>query len=240
MKNLTEKQRQFLIALDAFFNDTEEEENIEEEYNKMLIDLNKNKELKQLVYRLVDKKDQEDAWQEIIIQVATIKDKATVLRLWNKKTKEYHWFMVRVICNQLKSKTSQFYRQYRRVNNNIDDNSNTIMDMTNDIGQDGIMADGYVLDSIQEHLTHNDDTEHVMDEDMIMAEVNWFVTNHLTFYERELYKLYYEEELSHVKISNATRIPATSIGNTVRKVLSMIQDHLISRGIITKDKDNNI
>jgi DNA-directed RNA polymerase specialized sigma24 family protein len=46
--------------------------------------------------------------------------------------------------------------------------------------------------------------------------------------------MYYEEELSHVKISNITSIPATSIGNTIRIVLSKIQQHLRYKGIIKK------
>jgi DNA-directed RNA polymerase specialized sigma subunit len=147
--------------------------------------------------------------------------------------------MVRLICNQLKSKTSHYFRLYRRPEQKLDDNSHNIIAIANDIGQGHELADGYVLDSISNKLTHIDDYETTMDNEMVMSEVNNFINNNLTFYEKEIYKMYYEEELSHVKISKATRIPATSIGNTVRKVLAMIQSHLESVGIFQDNEDDN-
>lgn len=241
---LTEKEKQFLIGLNDFFNDNDDDNedgydmddnepyDDREDYNKMLAELSNNSDLKTLVHRLVLHKDKDDAWQEILLQVAMIKDRRSVLNVWNKKNREFHWYMVRLICNQLKSKTSHYFRLYRRPQQKLDDNSHSIISIANDIGQGHELADGYVMDSIQNKLTHQDDYETIMDNEMVMAEVNYFISNHLSFYQKEIYKMYYEEELSHVKISKATMIPATSIGNTVRQVLALIQEHLESVGII--------
>jgi hypothetical protein len=244
-----ENEKQFILALDDFFNMDDDDDNDDDEdntpyddrddYNAMLAELSYNEELKTLVHRLVLHKDQDDAWQEILVQVALIRDRETVLRVWNKRNREFHWYMVRLICNQLKSKTSHYFRLYRRPEQQLDDNSHNIISIANDIGQGHDLADGYVLDSISNKLTHIDDYETAMDNEMVMAEVNNFINNNLTFYEKEIYKMYYEEELSHVKISKATMIPATSIGNTVRKVLAMIQEHLESVGIVQDNEDNN-
>ena len=256
MKNQIKNQKkkelelEMLLALEDLFGDIDDDDDDDDnddedpeptptndgEYNRMLIDLNSRTELQTLVHRLVPHCDQEDAWSEFLMQVATIKNKQKVLDVWNKNNREFHWYMVRVICNQLKSKTSHYYRQYRRPQQHIDDNSHNIISVANGLGGSNDTFDGYVFESIENQLTHDDDTETTMDQQMIMDEVNYFVNNFLTFYEREIYKMYYEEELSHVKISKATRIPATSIGNTVRGVLAMIQLHLENIGIVN---DNN-
>jgi len=244
MKNQKQLQKEFLSAFADFVIDTfeseEDEDDTETQYNNMLSSLAINKELKTLVHRLVQHKDQEDAWGEFLLQVAEIKDKQKVLDVWNKQNREYHWYMVRVICNQFKSNTSHYYRQYRRQNHNVDDNSHNIIEYANDIGVNHQVFDGYVLDTVNSSLLHEDNTEANLDNQLIMNEVNWFINNKLSWYEKEIYSLYYCEELSHVKISKTTNgIPPTSIGHTVRGVLAKIQKHLTSVGII-KDNDINI
>jgi DNA-directed RNA polymerase specialized sigma24 family protein len=227
-------KKKYVQAVVGFIIECNEQEDTEIQYNQMLAQLMTNKELKRLVYNLVPQKDKEDAWAEFVLQVAEIKDKIKVLEVWNKKNREFHWFMIRIILNQFKSNTSHFYRQYRRPTFQVDDNSHTIMQIVNDIGANDIPADGYVINEIESHLMQNDNTEEQLTNKQIMDEVKWYVANKLSFYERELYTMYYEEELSHVKISNITSIPATSIGNTIRIVLSKIQQHLRYKGIIKK------
>lgn len=223
------------FIIDMFESQDDDEEDTETQYQQMLAQLMTNKELKRLVYSLVPQKDKEDAWGEFILQVAEIKDKCKVLEIWNKKNREFHWFMIRIIMNQFKSNTSHFYRQYRRPDHQRDDNSSTLIEIANSIGERDTTADGYVMDNIENHVTHNDNTEEKLTNKQIMDEVNWYVNNKLSWYERELYTMYYEEELSHVKISNITSIPATSIGNTIRIVLSKIQNHLAYKGIIKRN-----
>lgn len=248
MKTREEKLKQFISALDAVFNDcenneeeTDEEETISDndlkkEYDKMIIDLNNRKELKTLITRLVSYKDKEDAWSEFIYQVLTIKNKKKVLDVWNKNNKEFHWYMIRIIANQFKSSTSHFYRQYRRVSQYIDDNSHQLLDYANDITFNN---DDVNTHSFYDCFITNDDQDLKIDNELIITEINWFINNKLNFYEQEIYKMYYQEELSHLKISKITHIPATSIGNTVRIVLSKIKKHLKSTGIIN-DNHNNI
>ena len=239
------KEQKFLKAFREFVidcfesEDEDQEEDTENQYNAMLEDLMVNRELKELVYKLVPNKDADDAWQEFILQVAEIKDKQKVLDVWNKQNREWHWYMVRVICNQFKSNTSHFYRQYRRRDFQRDDNSHTIIEIANDIGAKDTTADGYVMDEIEDKLMYTENIEENISNQQIMKEVNWYVKNELSWYESELYKMYYEEELSHVKIHNITRIPATSVGNTVRNVLAKIQNHLTQKGILKNNKDNN-
>lgn len=220
---------EFIIDM---FESEDDEEDTETQYQQMLAELMMNKELKRLVYSLVSQKDKEDAWGEFILQVAEIKDKDKVLEVWNKKNREFHWFMIRIIMNQFKSNTSHFYRQYRRTDHQRDDNSSTLIELANSIGERDTTAEGYVMDNLYNSLLHDDNTEENISNQQIMDEVNWFVNNNLSWYEKELYTMYYEEELSHVKISNITGIPATSIGNTIRIVLSRIQNHLRYKGII--------
>jgi DNA-directed RNA polymerase specialized sigma24 family protein len=228
-------KNKYIKAVVEFILECNEQEDTETQYQQMLAQLMINKELKRLVYNLVPQKDKEDAWGEFILQVAEIKDKCKVLEVWNKKNREFHWFMIRIIMNQFKSNTSHFYRQYRRPDHQRDDNSSTLIEIANSIGERDTTADGYVMDNIENHVTHNDNTEEQLTNKQIMDEVNWYVNNKLSWYERELYIMYYEEELSHVKISNITSIPATSIGNTIRIVLSKIQNHLAYKGIIKRN-----
>jgi len=228
-------KNKYIKAVVEFILECNEQEDSETQYQQMLAELMINKELKRLVYNLVPQKDKEDAWGEFILQVAEIKDKCKVLEVWNKKNREFHWFMIRIIMNQFKSNTSHFYRQYRRPDHQRDDNSSTLIEIANSIGERDTTADGYVMDNIENHVTHNDNTEEQLTNKQIMDEVNWYVNNKLSWYERELYIMYYEEELSHVKISNITSIPATSIGNTIRIVLSKIQNHLAYKGIIKRN-----
>lgn len=228
-------KNKYIKAVVEFILECNEQEDSETQYQQMLAQLMINKELKRLVYNLVPQKDKEDAWGEFILQVAEIKDKCKVLEVWNKKNREFHWFMIRIIMNQFKSNTSHFYRQYRRPDHQRDDNSSTLIEIANSIGERDTTADGYVMDNIENHVTHNDNTEEQLTNKQIMDEVNWYVNNKLSWYERELYIMYYEEELSHVKISNITSIPATSIGNTIRIVLSKIQNHLAYKGIIKRN-----
>ena len=227
-------KNKYIKAVVEFILECNEQEDSETQYQQMLAELMTNKELKRLVYNLVPQKDKEDAWGEFILQVAEIKDKCKVLEVWNKKNREFHWFMIRIIMNQFKSNTSHFYRQYRRPDHQRDDNSSTLIEIANSIGERDTTADGYVMDNIENHVTHNDNTEERLTNKQIMDEVNWYVNNKLSWYERELYTMYYEEELSHVKISHITSIPATSIGNTIRIVLSKIQNHLAYKGIIKR------
>ena len=227
-------KNKYIKAVVEFILECNEQEDSETQYQQMLAQLMTNKELKRLVYNLVPQKDKEDAWGEFILQVAEIKDKCKVLEVWNKKNREFHWFMIRIIMNQFKSNTSHFYRQYRRPDHQRDDNSSTLIEIANSIGERDTTADGYVMDNIENHVTHNDNTEEQLTNKQIMDEVNWYVNNKLSWYERELYIMYYEEELSHVKISHITSIPATSIGNTIRIVLSKIQNHLAYKGIIKR------
>ena len=227
-------KNKYIKAVEEFILECNEQEDSETQYQQMLAQLMINKELKRLVYNLVPQKDKEDAWGEFILQVAEIKDKCKVLEVWNKKNREFHWFMIRIIMNQFKSNTSHFYRQYRRPDHQRDDNSSTLIEIANSIGERDTTADGYVMDNIENHVTHNDNTEEQLTNKQIMDEVNWYVNNKLSWYERELYTMYYEEELSHVKISHITSIPATSIGNTIRIVLSKIQNHLAYKGIIKR------
>ena len=228
-------KNKYIKAVVEFILECNEQEDTETQYQQMLAQLMINKELKRLVYNLVPQKDKEDAWGEFILQVAEIKDKCKVLEVWNKKNREFHWFMIRIIMNQFKSNTSHFYRQYRRPDHQRDDNSSTLIEIANSIGERDTTADGYVMDNIENHVTHNDNTEEQLTNKQIMDEVNWYVNNKLSWYERELYIMYYEEELSHVKISNITSIPATIIGNTIRIVLSKIQNHLAYKGIIKRN-----
>ena len=228
-------KNKYIKAVVEFILECNEQEDSETQYQQMLAELMINKELKRLVYNLVPQKDKEDAWGEFILQVAEIKDKCKVLEVWNKKNREFHWFMIRIIMNQFKSNTSHFYRQYRRPDHQRDDNSSTLIEIANSIGERDTTADGYVMDNIENHVTHNDNTEEQLTNKQIMDEVNWYVNNKLSWYERELYIMYYEEELSHVKISNITSIPATIIGNTIRIVLSKIQNHLAYKGIIKRN-----
>ena len=228
-------KNKYIKAVVEFILECNEQEDSETQYQQMLAELMTNKELKRLVYNLVPQKDKEDAWGEFILQVAEIKDKCKVLEVWNKKNREFHWFMIRIIMNQFKSNTSHFYRQYRRPDHQRDDNSSTLIEIANSIGERDTTADGYVMDNIENHVTHNDNTEEQLTNKQIMDEVNWYVNNKLSWYERELYTMYYEEELSHVKISHITSIPATSIGNTIRIVLSKIQNHLAYKGIIKRN-----
>lgn len=228
-------KNKYIKAVVEFILECNEQEDSETQYQQMLAELMTNKELKRLVYNLVPQKDKEDAWGEFILQVAEIKDKCKVLEVWNKKNREFHWFMIRIIMNQFKSNTSHFYRQYRRPDHQRDDNSSTLIEIANSIGERDTTADGYVMDNIENHVTHNDNTEERLTNKQIMDEVNWYVNNKLSWYERELYTMYYEEELSHVKISHITSIPATSIGNTIRIVLSKIQNHLAYKGIIKRN-----
>ena len=228
-------KNKYIKAVVEFILECNEQEDSETQYQQMLAELMTNKELKRLVYNLVPQKDKEDAWGEFILQVAEIKDKCKVLEVWNKNNREFHWFMIRIIMNQFKSNTSHFYRQYRRPDHQRDDNSSTLIEIANSIGERDTTADGYVMDNIENHVTHNDNTEERLTNKQIMDEVNWYVNNKLSWYERELYIMYYEEELSHVKISNITSIPATSIGNTIRIVLSKIQNHLAYKGIIKRN-----
>ena len=66
----------YIRALNQFF---EEMIYDEEQFNNILVTIYNNKELKQLVNRLTDKEDNEDAYCEFILQVAEIKDKQKLI-----------------------------------------------------------------------------------------------------------------------------------------------------------------
>ena len=130
-----------------------------------------------------------------------------------------------------KSKTSDYFRKYRRPKQQKDDNSEKIMNIINDIGNFNDILLGFIGKEIEDKLSEDVNYDELITNQQIMDEVKWFVKNKLNWYDRELFTLYYDENLSHYEISKITKIPATSIGLTIRTIKKNLMNHLTNKKI---------
>ena len=107
------------------------------------------------------------------------------------------FYIVRIMLNSWRSTTSPFYREYRKPFDNIEDHS---------------------------YLTYEEDQNEEVEE--LAAEVLAHLNN-LSWFEKELIKVYIEEDHNMSSLSRATKIPRTTISLTINRVRTHIKNKLL-------------
>ena len=139
----------------------------------------------------------DDLFQHCIEVLLTDKDQEKIQSLVDKD--QLNYYFTAILIRNYHSSTSRFHYIYRKGS---------------DIRSD---KDVYELDIPQEEFDAAKEAKISFIEDAIKE---------LTWYEREMVKLYFYEGMSYRKISEYTKIPKTSVYNSVTKIKENIKNKL--------------
>jgi len=149
---------------------------------------------------LKDKYLAEDVVQDIFIQLLTSNSNHL---LWIYDTGKGVSYINKIIAVRCLSKKSQFYKQQvAYIKNKLYVSENELEYLYNKINNKSILLSEILTNSINEIINTFDD------------------------YEKDLFLLYYDSNMTYKELSKKTGIPKISIYNTVRKVQKQIKEQL--------------
>jgi RNA polymerase sigma factor (sigma-70 family) len=172
-------------------------------------------------YNLID-----DFWQDLMLYFLNYKDPEKFVKIYNDN--HFKYYIVKIMLNQMNSKSSPFYKKYKllnfdffdfdleMLNNTLDnDNINIYYNNTNN---------NYSIFEMQES-----ETELFLDEIIMIEFDEWILTQ--KWHERELFNMYFFKKMSYRKISKETSIPLTSVYLTITTSLEDFKKHLKEKNI---------
>ena len=139
----------------------------------------------------------DDLFQHCIEALLTDKDNEKIQLLIDKD--QLHYYFTAILIRNYHSSTSRFHYQYRKGSDMISDK---------DVYQVDIPEDEF--DALKEAKI-----------DFIEKQIE-----HLDWYDKQLVKLYFYENLSYRKIAELTKIPKTSIYNGITSIKNKIKNKL--------------
>ena len=110
---------------------------------------------------------------------------------------QLHYYFVSILIRNYNSSTSRFHYKYRKPNEKYSD------------------VDVYNINVEEEDFDYSIEPKIEFIEDVI-EDLDW--------YERRMLELYYYDGLSYQEISDLTKIPKTSVWNTVTKTINYIKE----------------
>ena len=168
--------------------------------NEVLIQINKDPEYKKITRRIIREKELfDDGFQDLLLAVANNKKSVD---LWNQQvtgtTTPFKAFFIGICSNTFKSTTSSHYRKYVRPNehDNILDHEDLIS-ITIDDEIDRIFFNRKVSEFIRT--------------------LNWF--------DRELFTLYFIDQMTYRQISKVTSIPTSQVFGYIKKQKEKIRNY---------------
>jgi len=138
----------------------------------------------------------DDLFQHCIEVILTDKNQEKILVM--AETNQLHYYFVSILIRNYNSSTSRFHYQYRKPIENFTD------------------KDVYDMDIEQ------DDYDHSLEPKIEFIEEN---IKDLSFYDKKMLEYYYYDGMSYQQISDLTRIPKTSVWNTVTKTIKKIKEN---------------
>ena len=138
----------------------------------------------------------DDLFQHCIEVILTDKNQEKILVM--AETNQLHYYFVSILIRNYNSSTSRFHYQYRKPIENFTD------------------KDVYSIDIEQ------DDYDHSLEPKIEFIEEN---IKDLSFYDKKMLEYYYYDGMSYQQISDLTRIPKTSVWNTVTKTIKKIKEN---------------
>lgn len=139
----------------------------------------------------------DDLFQHCIEVILTDKNQEKILVM--AENNQLHYYFVSILIRNYNSSTSRFHYQYRKPIENFTD------------------KDVYDMDIEQ------DDYDHSLEPKIEFIEEN---IKDLSFYDKKMLEYYYYDGMSYQQISDLTRIPKTSVWNTVTKTIKKIKENI--------------
>ena len=179
--------------------------NMQEIYN-WLTD-NKKELMNKFIYNMIpNRRDAEDFYQDLYIIMSTKKEDKLleILNRSTEKNNEMMRYLYIIIRNNLQSKNSRYYYTYRKpVGSEFNEQTNQTLSYDNTIKFELLqeIEDDYqkLLKKIKRHFDLQ------------------LIDNPKSFYEKQLFEMYFEKDNTYRGLGKMLDIPATSIYNTIKK-----------------------
>lgn len=165
--------------------------------NDIITHINQDTDMYKEIVMNVSKQYYEDMWGEMMLILLEYKNPDKLIEAYNKKYFKY--FFIRILTNQIHSSTSPFFYKYKRHN----------LDLNVEIESVGDIEDDSWVEEINKF---NEKTDEFLEQE------HW--------YDKELFNMYYKEGLSYSKINQLTKIPKSSLWNSVSKTTERFRNYL--------------
>lgn len=152
--------------------------------------------------------DAEDLFQEIMIMILEHKNPEFILEIYNKN--QFKYFFIRMLQNQLNSKSNLYYHKYRKHTQN---NWECFYEGNEELDNTSMLNDRF--------------NETDLDRKELLEETLTICDNYLSsrsFYEKELFEMYYYQDKSYGQISKETKIPKTSVYKSITRTFEEIRN----------------
>lgn len=138
----------------------------------------------------------DELYSEFLLSISEM-DEEKLIKLY--ESGELKFYLLRIIVNQYKSNSSRYYRQIKKKYTKIID---------------------YAV-----FLEHNDDTQTIVNE----LSDNWLVflnekIEKLHWYDKTIFQMYINDNLSMKKIADKIKIPESSIKSTIKSVRNYLKE----------------
>lgn len=138
----------------------------------------------------------DELYSEFLLSVCEM-DEQKLIKLY--ESDELKFYLLRIIVNQYKSNSSRYFRQIKKKYTKIID---------------------YAV-----FLEHNDDTQTIVNE----LSDNWLVflnekIEKLHWYDKTIFQMYINDNLSMKKIADKIKIPESSIKSTIKSVRNYLKE----------------
>lgn len=151
---------------------------------------------------LSDKKERDEFRQHLWLQICLIPEKKIILS-WNQKWFQYLY--VSIIKNQIQSSDSSWHLKYRKM---IAIDSSTEIENINDENEIDLKEEKeFKLKCIEEGLKN------------LESNPNFFI-------QAELFKLYFQKNMTYRAIAKKTKIPLISVHSYVQTAIVMIRGYV--------------
>ena len=168
---------------------------------------NKKELMNKFIYNMIpNRRDAEDFYQDLYIIMSTKKEDKLleILNRSTEKNNEMMRYLYIIIRNNLQSKNSRYYYTYRKpVGSEFNEQTNQTLSYDNTIKFELLqeIEDDYqkLLKKIKRHFDLQ------------------LIDNPKSFYEKQLFEMYFEKDNTYRGLGKMLDIPATSIYNTIKK-----------------------
>jgi len=151
----------------------------------------------------------EELYQEIFLNLCEMEEDKMLSIFNGSNGKRIYYYLIGFARNQIYSKTSKFYRQYKRA------------DDTNEITE--VKHPQFIYNPVKEEQFS------IIEEFLIKQNINSsFKLKNGNSYSVELFELYYGENLSYGEISEKTGIPKSSVYDTIRQLQTELINYVKS------------
>lgn len=159
--------------------------------------INNYDKIKETAYNIANENDYEDLLHFVIEELYKCnKDKINDIII----NKDMRWYIIRIMVNQYHSKTSRYYKKYKKYYD-------------------------YQVCIINDSIT-NSVPDNIKDKEIIEDRLNWIEKKlkNLHWFDAEIFKLYYSNSHSLNSLSKATKINRNTIYHSVNKVKKYLKN----------------